>query len=626
MVFKTTIAIFFSIFFLSNIQASELKEIIIDSTEVPEAVSKWIDEELSKVEKPPIQNFESDSFFSRAPAKIIGYIKGFDPKIGSETGMYNARNDLTREGYPVTIEIYPNGRFEADIPLIHPVSSFIDLNDKYIRFYLEPGQTLAVILDWQDLKKAERNKSRDDPQKSVEFRGKLASINEELSNFELIQMDSNRFMDKVKNLTPNEFKEEQDALHLQNKEKLVQYFKENTISNKSKTLLILKNDLQTATNILNFLDYRSYEKSKDSLNNILNTEVENAYYTSFLKELPLDEQSLLVLQVFPEFINRFEYIAPLKFSPRFKEHKSKKSLLEYFEELGVELTEKEKELHLNLGERMTSNEGKEKFQAEMKAFGKKYENEVRAYAKYVKSFGAPKMDLMEPWRKKDSVLANHLDLKNNLVYDITKTRELQNRLSNLINSEEEAYDYWKELSASIENPFLKKEGKRIIEKKFPSDKQDINPDSKNVGNLSIKNKTIPLPRGKGRNAFKALMENHNDKIIFVDFWAIWCAPCIGTIERMKETRKKYKNNPDLDFVFITDESSPLGRYESFIKEQELNNTYRVDTDTFNRFRELFKFNGIPKYIVVDKNGALIYEDFKMYRFDSFLPKILENYK
>jgi hypothetical protein len=94
---------------------------------------------------------------------------------------------------------------------------------------------------------------------------------------------------------------------------------------------------------------------------------------------------------------------------------------------------------------------------------------------------------------------------------------------------------------------------------------------------------------------------------------------------MKETCKKYQGNPDFAFVFITDErQSPEKRYNTFVKEQEMKNIFRVDSETYNRFRELFKFNGIPRYIVLEKQGNLIDENFLMYNFESKLPNILKN--
>ena len=77
-------------------------------------------------------------------------------------------------------------------------------------------------------------------------------------------------------------------------------------------------------------------------------------------------------------------------------------------------------------------------------------------------------------------------------------------------------------------------------------------------------------------------------------------------------------------MFITDErSSPIKRYTKFVNDQELKNIYRLPLDDYNYLRELFKFNGIPRYVVIDKKGDVLNDDFPMYNFSYELKKILK---
>ena len=95
---------------------------------------------------------------------------------------------------------------------------------------------------------------------------------------------------------------------------------------------------------------------------------------------------------------------------------------------------------------------------------------------------------------------------------------------------------------------------------------------------------------------------------------------------MKAIRAKYAANPDFDFIFITDQrSSPEKDYNDFVKDQELKNINRISTDDFNQLRQLFKFNGIPRYVVIDKNGDVINSNFRMWNFETGLGKIIPAY-
>jgi thiol-disulfide isomerase/thioredoxin len=49
-----------------------------------------------------------------------------------------------------------------------------------------------------------------------------------------------------------------------------------------------------------------------------------------------------------------------------------------------------------------------------------------------------------------------------------------------------------------------------------------------------------------RSALNDILKKHKGKIIFVDFWASWCSPCIAEFGSLKKVIKSYKK----DMVFI----------------------------------------------------------------------------
>ncbi len=80
------------------------------------------------------------------------------------------------------------------------------------------------------------------------------------------------------------------------------------------------------------------------------------------------------------------------------------------------------------------------------------------------------------------------------------------------------------------------------------------------------------------------------------------------------------------FLSLVKMHPPKSTYLKFIDNQELVNTYRVASDDFNYLRQLFKFNGIPKYVVIAKNGEVIDEDYEMYQFNKTVDDIIKKYK
>lgn len=97
----------------------------------------------------------------------------------------------------------------------------------------------------------------------------------------------------------------------------------------------------------------------------------------------------------------------------------------------------------------------------------------------------------------------------------------------------------------------------------------------------------------------ASWENFRGKVVLLDFWASWCAPCIQAIPHMNELSQKYKNK---DVVFISLTYEPRELVEKFLQKYPMKTAVALDND-FQTFRTL---NGwaIPNIFMVDKNGKI----------------------
>jgi len=601
------------------------------SKEIPEPVSKWIDNELKKVTVKPLQNFNSDKFFDKSGARLIGYMKGYDPRLGFKTGIMYMGNDITREQYPIVIDIHPDGRFEGNIPLTNPSYTYIVFDNKLVKLYLEPQQTLAMILDWEEFLYADRMRNTRHDFKNISFKGPLAKINEDLIEFNENRFDYESLSQKMSTITPVAFKEEEAIEYQKNLENLESYLKNNSISEKATILLKNRIDLEHANHLFDFVSHRDYYAKQDTTNQVLKIPVENDYF-DFLQNYNLNDQSLLVAKEFSTFVNRFEFSKPIFIHP--KPTKSsftpEKTFDEYLEMEKIEITENDKALRKSMKNK--SFKSLAEINELQKQYSETYKKASESYSeKYVKPFinTAPKAEkvTMEKWRLRDSIVKNVFHLDKNLVYEIIKIRALDFDIERT--DSENAHAYWNELTKDITHPFLKEEGKRIVNKKFPVNTSQNNSltDNKNH-KLSIKPlaESNKLPEGKATEIFNDIIKTHKGKILFIDFWATTCGPCVAGIKQMKETRNEYKDNKDFEFVFISDESlSPLEHYNKFVEEQELKINYRLTSDDYNYLRQLFKFNGIPRYVVIDKKGDVINDNFEMHNFNSLLDGILEKH-
>lgn len=577
---------------------------------------KWLNAQVSKSSKKPLVNFNSSDFFNNAPARLVGVIKGYDPRVGFSTGIVYLRSNFTVEDYPIVVEISPNGRFEFEMPLEVPTISTIFFGDRFpIEFYIEPGHTLAMVLSWDEFLMADRNRHISYKFNDIEFRGNLASINNEVKQFPAPWFDYNAFNEKIKTMAPMDFKEEQMSEHRRNLSNLNYMLNESSISDKAKQLI--RNDLivGNSTNMFDFVMRRESLARTDSLNEVLKIEVPLSYY-SFLKEMNLNDNSLLATRQFSSFINRFEYCKPFydiqAASQLNRVIKPEVSLYEFFKSNKIELRPDEWAfLHL-----ASDDTGGDKSLLESPEMQKLSADFVKTHKehveKYFKEHVQPLLSVdyaresIDAWKQRDTILTRDLQLEPNLVYELAKFRSisLQSKYSTI---DKLGIQMWDAMRSDFSNAYLLASGNQLFTEVASS----------------TSNKAYKLPEGRPAEVFRKIMEPYKGKVVLVNFWATTCGPCLSGIRNSASQREKYKNSSEFAFVFITDErSSPERNYNAFVQEQQMQNVHRVPVDEYNYLRSLFKFNGIPRYVLIDENGDVLDDNFSMYRFDEEIAKVL----
>ena len=100
------------------------------------------------------------------------------------------------------------------------------------------------------------------------------------------------------------------------------------------------------------------------------------------------------------------------------------------------------------------------------------------------------------------------------------------------------------------------------------------------------------------------LRNFENKVLFINYWATWCNPCLAEMPNMAELYNQYKENDNIVFLYLSKEDTDT-IIDYIPKDDSLGQLpiYKVVTDD-----DLFSTRGIPTTFIVNRNGEIVIKD------------------
>jgi peroxiredoxin len=99
------------------------------------------------------------------------------------------------------------------------------------------------------------------------------------------------------------------------------------------------------------------------------------------------------------------------------------------------------------------------------------------------------------------------------------------------------------------------------------------------------------------------LEKYRGKVVLLDFWAVWCGPCLAEMPNLKKAHKQFKGkNFQIVGISLDKDKSTLLNY---MKKQGITWPQFFDGNGWNNeIAKLYKVNSIPRAYLIDGEGVI----------------------
>lgn len=105
-------------------------------------------------------------------------------------------------------------------------------------------------------------------------------------------------------------------------------------------------------------------------------------------------------------------------------------------------------------------------------------------------------------------------------------------------------------------------------------------------------------------ALSDILKKYRGKLVYLDFWASWCAPCRAEMPHAVRLREKLKDQPVV-FVYLGYNDQPAAWQKARMQLGIQGEHYLLDSAAVREADVLFGINGIPHYAIIGADGQIV---------------------
>jgi thiol-disulfide isomerase/thioredoxin len=106
---------------------------------------------------------------------------------------------------------------------------------------------------------------------------------------------------------------------------------------------------------------------------------------------------------------------------------------------------------------------------------------------------------------------------------------------------------------------------------------------------------------------KVSLSDLKGQVVYIDFWASWCGPCLGEMPASKKLRES-EVGKKVTFVYISIDSKE-DKWKAAVASKDIKGVNLISMNGMeDSLGDKYQFPYIPRYVLIDKQGKIADED------------------
>ena len=101
------------------------------------------------------------------------------------------------------------------------------------------------------------------------------------------------------------------------------------------------------------------------------------------------------------------------------------------------------------------------------------------------------------------------------------------------------------------------------------------------------------------------LQDFKGKVVYMDVWASWCAPCLEQMNKAKKVKEHFAGKTDIVFLYVSIDKD-TDRWKAMVKKKNIKGIHLNSKDgEESGISQKYKVTAIPHFVLIDKKGNIV---------------------